>query len=593
MSSDDIAKPRRRTLAEEVFGGPDHAKDTFTTELGAALVAHGGVPSHRLDGFKVETEHGAYNAFDLITSAPMLAFGLRATADAIDAEPWAYENPEERSNRIHQHSMSVEEDARELRQQLRRHDVQPTPPEVKPIAKIKYRINFDPAKLLTANLDDVLDPTCIGMTRPLTIASAKQRAIGKAAVNVCNTYCHLRWGSSVVGCRPGISIGHILKSLQAAIHATSRTYVLAFDIAGFFDTVPMPRAISLARDRLGYDVDSDLGWLLESAVLGLGYYPQSGYLPQGNPMSPLLANLYAAEAIDAEAIQWGPLMRYVDDGLLLCRDAGHAHRAYDAIERHAGPHGLRLATKKTQYVDLRSSTDVLTYLGVNLHVDADLRLHAILPDAAIVKLWHHLGIAVLGRASTTTPAEHALLVVQRRTQIWQGWCYAFGAAEWTPAQIDTVGKILDSYALGGDRLRESFAEAWRDSYAGEAATRAKTAEVFVRRFQQSGIDARLDADGNLDIAAPDIASLRADSAAVFARTKPMGLRWMSSRNGVIRPRWTGPPMTLRAPSLRARLTTNDFGERYADALPALPGEVPFTLGRGSRGNGVLPGAIVT
>lgn len=178
MSSDDIAKPRRRTLAEEVFGGADTAKDTFTSELGAALVAHGGVPSHRLDGFKAETEHGAYNTFDLITSAPMLATGIRATGDAFDAEPWAYENPEERSNRIHQHSMSVDEDAREWRQQLRRRNFQPTPPEAKPIAKIKYRSNFDPAKLLSANLDDVLDPTCVGMTRPTARAPLRHSPQG-------------------------------------------------------------------------------------------------------------------------------------------------------------------------------------------------------------------------------------------------------------------------------------------------------------------------------------------------------------------------------------------------------------------------------
>jgi len=196
-----------------------------------------------------------------------------------------------------------------------------------------------------------------------------------------------------------------------------------------------------------------------------------------------------------------------------------------------------------------------------------------------------------GCSTTSTPADMLLLQIQRRHQIWLGWVYAFGAAEWSAEQVVAVQRVIDGFPFGGDRLREHFAKAWRQTYGGSVESRGEAAARYVRIFAMNGITARIDHDGFIDIAAPDIAKMRVKADAVFAQTEPMSLRWYANHGGAVVPQETSQRIDIRAPSLCARLNTNDFGDAYGDALPGLPGEVAVTLGRNARGDGVLPGVI--
>lgn len=591
MSSSDIARPRRRTVAEEHFGGADHARSAYASRLAKALAQWGRNPNNRLEDFRCESETGIVDAVEVMTSFPLLSMGLRATASDLDGEMCFAMTPDERTNTNHALSMSIEDEAKALRSALRSQRFTPKAPRLVEIPKIKFRSNLRIDDLFGMDADAVLDPACLGKTRTLTVASRTQRAVGKAAVNVLNAFMHYRWPSSVVGCRPGIGIGDILKAVQAAIASTGRTVVLAIDITAFFDSVPIASVLNLARQRIGYRPGSKLGWLIEHAVLGRGCFVQRNALPQGNPLSPLLANLYAAEVIDGVASQWGPTLRYVDDVFVLCRDDAHARNVLRAIETAAAPHGLTIAAHKTQIVDLRSQPRALTYLGVDLDVDAAGTLHHRLRDASVVKLWYELGGAMVKGSPSRSAAEHVLFQILRRHQIWLGWIYAFGASKWTDEQVHGVQRILDTFPIGGAGLRDVFAAAWRDSYGGPGETRADAAKRYIRIFEQNGITAKLDADGILDIAAPDIGVMRAKATAVYASRRILPQRWYVHHGGAVQPRWTAPPVHLPTPSLRARIQTNDVGDAYADALPALPGDIATTLGRGAQGDGVLPGVV--
>lgn len=591
MSSDDIARPRRRRLDEEHFGGADHAPSGYASKLAKALVQWGRDPRNRLEDFRFETPKGLVDAFEVITSFPLLSMGMRSTGSDLDGEAWFEMSPDERNDAIHVLSMDIDEQVKALRSSLRSQCFTPVAPRLVTIPKTKFRSDIAIDDLFGMDTDAILDPACRGKTRTLTVASRTQRAVGKAIVNVINAFMHERWSTTVVGCRPGIGIGDILKAVQGAVMSTGRTMVLAIDLKAFFDSVPIANVLNLARSRIGYRAGSKLGWLIEHAVLGRGCYVQRNALSQGNPLSPMLANLYAAEVIDAVASHWGPTLRYVDDVFVLCRDEDHARNVLGAIERAAAPQGLTIAAHKTQIVDLRSQPRALTYLGVDLDVDAEGTLHHRLRDAAIVKLWYGLGGAVSQGAPSRNAAEHIMLQVLRRHQIWLGWIYAFGASEWTPEQVHGVQRILDAFPCGGPGLRDVFAEAWCQSYGGTVDERAEAADRFVRIFKQNGIAAKLDADGNLDIPAPDIAVMRAKATAVYASRKVLPLLWYAHHAGAIQPRWTAPRVYMPPPSLRARVNTNDFGDAYVNALPGLPGEIAVTLGRGARGDGVLPGVI--
>jgi len=70
----------------------------------------------------------------------------------------------------------------------------------------------------------------------------------------------------------------------------------------------------------------------------------------------------------------GELVRYADDGVVLCRSAAQAQAALDAVEDILGGLGLRLHPDKTRTVDLREGRDGLDFLGCHFHARMSGRL---------------------------------------------------------------------------------------------------------------------------------------------------------------------------------------------------------------------------
>src|SRR6185312_14500376 len=81
--------------------------------------------------------------------------------------------------------------------------------------------------------------------------------------------------------------------------------------------------------------------------------------PQGGVISPLLANVYL-HVLDTELATRGvgELVRYADDGVVLCRSAAQAEHALAAVGEILASLGLRLHPDKTKVVDLREGRDV-------------------------------------------------------------------------------------------------------------------------------------------------------------------------------------------------------------------------------------------
>jgi RNA-directed DNA polymerase len=81
-------------------------------------------------------------------------------------------------------------------------------------------------------------------------------------------------------------------------------------------------------------------------------------------ISPLLANIYL-HVLDRElsARGVGELVRYADDGVVLCRSAAQARAALDAAGEILAALGLELHPDKTKVVDLRQGREGLDFLG--------------------------------------------------------------------------------------------------------------------------------------------------------------------------------------------------------------------------------------
>jgi len=91
--------------------------------------------------------------------------------------------------------------------------------------------------------------------------------------------------------------------------------------------------------------------------------------------SPLLANIYL-HVLDTELATRGvgELVRYADDGVVLCCSAAQAEHALTAVGETLAGLGLRLHPDKTKVVDLREGREGLDFLGCHFRARMSGRL---------------------------------------------------------------------------------------------------------------------------------------------------------------------------------------------------------------------------
>ena len=77
---------------------------------------------------------------------------------------------------------------------------------------------------------------------------------------------------------------------------------------------------------------------------------------------------------EASAIRFAPLVRYADDGVVLCRSAAQAQAALQAVGEILAALGLELHPDKTKVVDLREGREGLDFLGCHFHARMSGRL---------------------------------------------------------------------------------------------------------------------------------------------------------------------------------------------------------------------------
>jgi RNA-directed DNA polymerase len=96
---------------------------------------------------------------------------------------------------------------------------------------------------------------------------------------------------------------------------------------------------------------------------------------QGGCISPLMANIFL-HVLDTELARRnvGELVRYADDGVVLCRSAAQANTAMAAVDEILSSLGLRLHPDKTKVVDLREGREGLDFLGCHFRARMSGRL---------------------------------------------------------------------------------------------------------------------------------------------------------------------------------------------------------------------------
>jgi group II intron reverse transcriptase/maturase len=206
-------------------------------------------------------------------------------------------------------------------------------------------------------------PKADGRTRPIGIPTFEDKVLQRAVVMALEPVYEQEFLPCSYGFRPGRSAHQALEAVQRSLWEMGGGWVVEADIEGFFDSVDRARMGEFLRKRVRDGVLLRLiGKWLQAGVMedGCVNYPETG-TPQGGVISPLLANIYLHEVLDAwferevkpRMVGRAELVRYADDVVMVFAEESDARRVMAVLPKRFGKYGLRLHPTKTRLVPFR------------------------------------------------------------------------------------------------------------------------------------------------------------------------------------------------------------------------------------------------
>src|SRR5574344_1928374 len=171
-----------------------------------------------------------------------------------------------------------------------------------------------------------------GKKRLLGIPTVVDRVIQQSISQILSPIYERQFSDNSFGFRPHRSCHKALRKAQDYI-TDGYKYCASLDLERFFDTVNHSKLIEvLSRTIRDRRVIALIHKYLTAGVMVRQNYEESTEgVPQGGPLSPLLANIMLNE-LDKELIRRGhKFIRYADDCMILCKSKRAAQRTLDHI----------------------------------------------------------------------------------------------------------------------------------------------------------------------------------------------------------------------------------------------------------------------
>ena len=205
----------------------------------------------------------------------------------------------------------------------------------------------------------VFIPKPDGSQRPLGVPTVLDRLIQQALAQVLTPLFESGFSSHSYGFREGRNAHQAVRDVEAC-WKEGRRHAVDCDLKSFFDTVNHDRLMGQLREKVRDRTVLGLirRYLTAGVVLPDGAReatPQG--VPQGGPLSPLLANI-TLDPLDKELERRGHrFVRYADDFLVLVKSEAAARRVMSSLTRFVeGRLKLVVNRAKSQTAPLRQCT---------------------------------------------------------------------------------------------------------------------------------------------------------------------------------------------------------------------------------------------
>jgi group II intron reverse transcriptase/maturase len=200
-----------------------------------------------------------------------------------------------------------------------------------------------------------------GKLRPISIPSLEDKIVQKTVVELMNAIYEQDFLDCSYGFRPGRSQHQALDEVDRVIFTRSTGWILEIDIQSYFDKIVRGILIEMVEKRVGDGSALRLiqKWIKVGVIEDGKLLMSETGTGQGQPISPLLANIYLHHALDVwfeeevkprlkgEAYE----IRFADDAILCFQHKEDAEKVMRVLPKRLEKYGLTLHPEKTRLIE--------------------------------------------------------------------------------------------------------------------------------------------------------------------------------------------------------------------------------------------------